>query len=34
MSVISRALRADGGYDRLAACRTAEEMRKFFRKVK
>ena len=34
MSVISRALRADSGYDRLAACKTAEEMRKFFRTVR
>ena len=34
MSVISRALRADGGCDRLVACTTAEEMRKFFRGVK
>lgn len=31
MSFISRALRADGGYKRLAACTTADEMRKFFR---
>ena len=31
MSVISRILRADNGYERLAACTTAEEMRKFFR---
>jgi len=34
MSVISRALRADNGYDRLAACTTVEAMRKFFRSVK
>ena len=34
MSSISRALRADGGYDRLAACTTADAMRKFFRSVK
>ena len=34
MSVISRALRADGGYDRLAACGTADEMRRFFRSVR
>ena len=34
MSVISRALRADNGYDRLAACTTADAMRKFFRSVK
>ena len=34
MSVISRALRADGGCDRLAACTTADAMRKFFRGVK
>ena len=31
MSFISRALRADSGYKRLAACTTADEMRKFFR---
>ena len=31
MSVISRILRADNGYERLAACTTADEMRKFFR---
>ena len=31
MSFISRALRADGGYERLLACQTPEEMRKFFR---
>ena len=30
MSFISRALRADGGYKRLAACTSADEMRKFF----
>lgn len=34
MSFISRALRADNGYNRLAECKTAEEMRKFFRSVK
>ena len=34
MSSISRALRADGGCDRLVACATAEDMRKFFRSVK
>ena len=34
MSTISRTLRADGGYDRLAACTTADAMRKFFRSVK
>ena len=34
MSFISRALRADGGYKRLAACTTADEMRKFFRAFK
>ena len=34
MSTISRALRADGGCDRLASCTTAEAMRKFFRAVK
>ena len=31
MSVISRALRADNGYDRLAACTTADAMRKCLR---
>lgn len=34
MSFISRALRADSGYERLAACKSADEMRKFFRSVK
>ena len=34
MSFISRALRTDGGYKRLAACTTADEMRKFFREFK
>ncbi len=34
MSFISRTLRADGGYKRLLACRTADEMRKFFRAFK
>ncbi|MGN0854233.1 MAG: cation:proton antiporter [Kiritimatiellia bacterium] len=34
MSFISRALRADNGAHRLAACRTADEMRKFFRRAK
>ncbi len=34
MSYISRALRADHGADRLAACQTADEMRKFFRRTK
>ena len=34
MSFISRALRADNGYARLAACTTADEMRKFFRAFK
>lgn len=31
MSFISRSLRADEGYRRLAACKTADEMRKFFK---
>ena len=31
MSFISRALRADNGCERLIACKTPEEMRKFFR---
>jgi len=34
MSFISRALRADEGYQKLAACKTADEMRRFFRGVK
>ncbi|MGN0833782.1 MAG: cation:proton antiporter [Kiritimatiellia bacterium] len=34
MSFVSRALRADEGYSRLAACQTAEEMRRFFRAAK
>lgn len=34
MGFISRALRADNGYARLLKCKTPEEMRKFFRKVK
>ena len=34
MRVISRALRADNGVARLAACTTADAMRKFFRGVK
>jgi len=34
MSFISRALRADEGYTRLAACKTPDEMRRFFRSVK
>lgn len=34
MSYISRALRAGEGYEKLIACKTSEEMRKFFRDVK
>ena len=34
MSFISRALRADNGHERLAACTTPDEMRRFFRGVK
>ena len=34
MSFISKALRGNGGYERLLACKTADEMRKFFRDVK
>ncbi len=34
MSFISRALRADNGYEQLAACTTPDEMRRFFRAVK
>ncbi len=34
MSFISRALRADNGSERLAQCKTADEMRRFFREAK
>ena len=34
MAFISRALRANNGYEKLAGCKTEEEMRKFFRDVK
>jgi Kef-type K+ transport system membrane component KefB/mannitol/fructose-specific phosphotransferase system IIA component (Ntr-type) len=34
MSFISKSLRADNGYDKLVACKTPEEMKKFFRRVK
>lgn len=34
MSFIAKALRVDGGYQKLQACTTADEMRKFFRQVK
>ena len=34
MSFISRSLRAEDGADRLEACKTADEMRKFFRRAK
>ena len=34
MSFISRALRTGEGYGKLAACRTADEMKAFFRNVK
>ena len=34
MSFISKALRGDNGYQKLAQCTTAEEMRKFFKSVK
>ena len=34
MSFISRALRADSGADRLAACKTPQEMRRFFRQAR
>ncbi len=34
MSFISKALRANGGYLRLAKCKTADEMRRYFREVK
>ena len=33
MSFISRALRANDGYRKLLACKTAEEMRRFFRRM-
>jgi PTS system nitrogen regulatory IIA component len=34
MSFISRALRAANGYERLAACSSPDEMRRFFRHAK
>ena len=34
MSYISKALRGANGYERLAKCKTADEMRRFFRDVK
>ena len=34
MSYISKALRGANGYERLAKCQTADEMRRFFREVK
>lgn len=34
MSYISRALRANGGVERLVACRTVDEMRQFFKHTK
>jgi Kef-type K+ transport system membrane component KefB/mannitol/fructose-specific phosphotransferase system IIA component (Ntr-type) len=34
MSFISRALRAEKGYQRLAECKSVEEMKKFFRSVR
>ena len=34
MSFISRALRADNGVDRLAQCKTVEEMKRFFKQAK
>lgn len=34
MACISRMLRDDNGYRRLAACKTADEMRKFFRAIR
>ena len=34
MAFISRALRANNGYERLLGCKTAEEMRRFFRDAK
>jgi len=34
MAYIAKALRGNNGYQKLAACKTADEMRKFFRSVK
>ena len=34
MSFISKALRANNGYQKLAQCKTADEMRKFFHSVR
>ena len=34
MSFVSKALRNDDGYRRLAQCKTPDEMRRFFREVK
>ena len=34
MAFISRALRANNGYERLLDCKTEEEMRRFFREAK
>ena len=34
MSFISKALRGNDGYERLKACKTPDEMRKFFRGVR
>jgi mannitol/fructose-specific phosphotransferase system IIA component (Ntr-type) len=34
MAFISRALRANNGYERLLGCKTEEEMRRFFREAK
>jgi hypothetical protein len=34
MAFISRALRANNGYERLAKCKTEEEMRRFFQSTK
>ena len=34
MSFISRSLRSDDGYAKLAECKTADEMRRFFRRMK
>jgi mannitol/fructose-specific phosphotransferase system IIA component (Ntr-type) len=34
MAFVSRALRANNGYEKLAQCKTEDEMRRFFRDAK
>jgi hypothetical protein len=34
MAFVSRALRANNGYEKLARCKTEDEMRRFFRDAK